>query len=516
MLQFLVAANAAERADDAIGRAEAAIGAGGLWLYELRIADERAAYLVLVREALDHIGQERWDLQLRLRARLAAEATYDRSGTLDALNAIIDEARDAGDPIVLGECLSLLHHAMLTPRYADERLAIADELMAVAAHGNNRTHSIMGLLWRTVDLFLLGHVEAERSLADLRLRAEQFDMLLARDVVAAIDTMLLMRAGRLAEAEDAAAECHRLGSQVGDADADPWYLAQLFAIRWMQGRGGEFLPVVEQLARGTALVHANAGYLSCVEAVLAAEAGVDDQARRALDRVLANDLESLPETSVWLPILFGVAEAAAQLFDTTAAGEAARRLEPYAHLPIMGSLAILCFGSAARALGLARRTLGDVDSAIAVLESAVLQNRRLAHLPMLAITRADLADTLYRRGGDDDRMRADELLRHAITDGEALGLEARVVRWRALRHEHMGPSTSGEDVTASEVTPGGLSMREVEVLALVATGITNREIATQLVISDKTVARHISNIFAKIGVSSRAAATAYAYEHGLV
>ena len=182
----------------------------------------------------------------------------------------------------------------------------------------------------------------------------------------------------------------------------------------------------------------------------------------------------------------------------------------------MGSLAILCFGSAARALGLARRTLGDVDSAIAVLESAVLQNRRLAHLPMLAITRADLADTLYRRGGDDDRMRADELLRHAITDGEALGLEARVVRWRALRHEHMGPSTSGEDVTASEVIPGGLSMREVEVLALVATGITNREIATQLVISDKTVARHISNIFAKIGVSSRAAATAYAYEHGLV
>ena len=513
--QFLAAAEAAERAADTIAYAEAAIGAGGLWLYELRIADERAAYLVLVRDALEHLGAERPDLHLRLRARLAAESTYDRSGTLDALHAIVDEAREAGDPIVLAECLSLFHHAVLTPRYARERLAIADELTGVAARTDDRTLSIMGLLWRTVDLFLLGHFEAERSLADLRLRAEQFDMLLGRDVVAAIDTMLLMRAGRLREAEDAAAECHRLGAEVGDADADPWYLAQLFAIRWIQGRGGEFLPLVEQLARDTTLVHANAAYLWTVEAVLAAEAGADDQARSALDRVLANDLEALPETSVWLPALFGVAEAAAKLHDTTAAREAARRLEPYALLPIMGSLAILCFGSAARALGLARRTLGDVDGAIAALESAVLQNRRLAHLPMLAITRADLAVTLDRRGGDDDRARADELRGRAIADGETLGLDARVARWRALRGGS-APLESGKSVSGADAAGAGLSGREVQVLALVATGMTNREIATDLVISEKTVARHVSNIFTKIGVSSRAAATAYAYEHGLL
>lgn len=63
--------------------------------------------------------------------------------------------------------------------------------------------------------------------------------------------------------------------------------------------------------------------------------------------------------------------------------------------------------------------------------------------------------------------------------------------------------------------PGGLTAREVEVLALVATGLTNREVAQQLVISEKTVASHISHIFTKLGLSSRAAATAYAYEHGL-
>jgi DNA-binding CsgD family transcriptional regulator len=63
---------------------------------------------------------------------------------------------------------------------------------------------------------------------------------------------------------------------------------------------------------------------------------------------------------------------------------------------------------------------------------------------------------------------------------------------------------------------GGLTGRELEVLRLVASGKTNRGIAEGLVISEKTVARHISNIFTKLGLSSRAAATAYAYEHDLV
>ena len=58
--------------------------------------------------------------------------------------------------------------------------------------------------------------------------------------------------------------------------------------------------------------------------------------------------------------------------------------------------------------------------------------------------------------------------------------------------------------------------RELEVLRLVAAGETNKAIAAELVLSERTVDRHVSNIFAKLGVSSRAAATAYAYEHGLV
>ena len=63
--------------------------------------------------------------------------------------------------------------------------------------------------------------------------------------------------------------------------------------------------------------------------------------------------------------------------------------------------------------------------------------------------------------------------------------------------------------------PRGLTAREVEVLRLVASGKTNRDIAVELVISEHTVARHLQNIFAKLDVSSRSAATAFAFEHDL-
>ena len=63
--------------------------------------------------------------------------------------------------------------------------------------------------------------------------------------------------------------------------------------------------------------------------------------------------------------------------------------------------------------------------------------------------------------------------------------------------------------------PRGLTAREAEVLRLVAAGRSNREIAATLVISEHTVARHLQNMFAKLGVSSRSGATAFAFEHGL-
>ena len=63
--------------------------------------------------------------------------------------------------------------------------------------------------------------------------------------------------------------------------------------------------------------------------------------------------------------------------------------------------------------------------------------------------------------------------------------------------------------------PDGLTSREVEVLRLVASGRSNAQIAAALFLSEKTVARHLSNIFTKVGVASRTAAATYAHEHDL-
>ena len=73
----------------------------------------------------------------------------------------------------------------------------------------------------------------------------------------------------------------------------------------------------------------------------------------------------------------------------------------------------------------------------------------------------------------------------------------------------------GAEESAVSAAPDGLTDREGEVLRLLARGHTNRVIAEQLFISEKTVASHVSHIFTKIGVTSRAAATAYAYERGV-
>ena len=76
-------------------------------------------------------------------------------------------------------------------------------------------------------------------------------------------------------------------------------------------------------------------------------------------------------------------------------------------------------------------------------------------------------------------------------------------------------AAEAESSAARPEQAGGLSARELEVLRLVAAGDTNREIAGELYLSEKTVERHLSNIFGKLGLSSRSAATAYAFRHGL-
>jgi DNA-binding CsgD family transcriptional regulator len=77
------------------------------------------------------------------------------------------------------------------------------------------------------------------------------------------------------------------------------------------------------------------------------------------------------------------------------------------------------------------------------------------------------------------------------------------------------PSAPTLDVSASPSYPSGLSAREAEVLALVARGLTNAQVANELFISPRTVNRHLNSVYHKLGVGSRAAAARFAAQHGL-
>lgn len=104
---------------------------------------------------------------------------------------------------------------------------------------------------------------------------------------------------------------------------------------------------------------------------------------------------------------------------------------------------------------------------------------------------------------------------HELGDGSSAALEFDAAR---AAFEDLGATPELKRLAriAGVPTPAGpLSRREREILRLVASGKTNRAIAVELVLSEKTVARHVSNIFMKLQLSSRAEATAYAFKHGL-
>jgi hypothetical protein len=426
------AADAAEAEREPVLAAHAALGLGGVWVDEHRDPGDRERVRARQQAALAALGEdpEHAVLRQRLRTRLAAEAVYI-GAPLEPVLAALAETRRLGDRQALAEALSLTHHALLRPDHAADRLPLAEELVAVAAAVGDGVLVLMGLCWRAVDLFGLGDPGAERALADLRARADVLGSRSILYVVSAMDVMLLIRSGRLAEAERAAEASARLGVEVGDADAGAYAAAHLLTIRWLQGRGGELLELADEVAGSPTLVRMEFAFRASV-ARLAAEAGQPARARRALDRLAAGGLAALPLSSTWLTGMLAVVEAAAALGDARIAAEAYELLLPYADLPVMPSVAVSCFGSTERALGLAALTRGRPDAAVEHLDRAVGANIRLGHRPMTAVCRADLALALRRRGDPGDGERATALLAAAAAEADGMDMPVRARAWRAL------------------------------------------------------------------------------------
>jgi DNA-binding CsgD family transcriptional regulator len=157
--------------------------------------------------------------------------------------------------------------------------------------------------------------------------------------------------------------------------------------------------------------------------------------------------------------------------------------------------------ASAQASGAVALAAGDVSGAVAWLRDAWTIWQELDAPYEIARVRA-LMGLAYRQLGDDD--------------GAQMEFEAAAETFDRLGAAPDAARMAGLLTPVSPHPSGSLTGREVEVLRLIATGKTNRAIGAELVISEKTVARHVSNIFTKLDLSSRSAATAYAYSHKLV
>ena len=218
----------------------------------------------------------------------------------------------------------------------------------------------------------------------------------------------------------------------------------------------------------------------------------DAAGEAAIRRVLTETVEPV-KRAAFLPAYVEIMLAVG---DIEAARDASRELEALAE----GHEEIALGAMAAQAKGAVELAEGDASAALASLRHA--------------------GNVWQRLGAPYDAARVRELVGltcRALHDEDTAAMELEAAR---AAYAELGamPDLARLDSLTGTVRggPHGLTERELEVLRHLAAGETNKAIAADLVLSERTVDRHVSNIFVKLGVSSRAAATAYAYEHELL
>ncbi len=195
-----------------------------------------------------------------------------------------------------------------------------------------------------------------------------------------------------------------------------------------------------------------------------------------------------------LPAQVEISLAAGALEEARSAAEELTRIALEWDRPLLHAAAAYAFGRVLLADGDPRAALARLRQARAVFQEQELEYEQ-------ARTRVQIGVACRALGDEETAGLEFDTARQVF---RSLGAEPDRVRLATI----LEPQTPG--------LPGGLTKREMQVLRLIAAGKTNRAIAAELVISEKTVARHVSNILTKLDLPSRVAATAYAYERSLV
>ena len=420
-------------------------------------------YLLVPQILIHHIGGDR---PAALATAAAAGEIAERFGEAD-LHAL------AG--VEHGRCL------LLQGRIADG-LRMLDEAM-VGAAGGELSPIVTGLVYCNV-------IDGCQSVYELR-RAQEWTAALThwceeqRDMVAFTGRCLVHRAEILqlhGAWDDALREAERAGTRPGRAAGQAHY------------RCGEVHRLHGDLVRAED-AYRDASRGGCEPqpglALLRRDQGDTAAAAGAIRRAIAEAVEPINRLRL-LPAGVEIMLAAGDLEAASALCEELEGLAPAYASTLLAALV----GEARGAVDLAA---GDPRVALTALRAASRAWQEL-DAPYEAARVRVLLGQACRELGDADSAQLE--LESARETFVALDAAPDVRRVDAL----LGRAAAGH----------GLTARELEVLRLVASGETNKAIAARLVLSERTVDRHVSNIFAKLGTSSRTAATAHAYRHGLV
>ncbi len=193
-------------------------------------------------------------------------------------------------------------------------------------------------------------------------------------------------------------------------------------------------------------------------------------------------------------------------------GDSVEASERYADLRDQsGLLPLWTLGSCPdRVLALLSLTMDNVDQAIVHFEDALVVCEKAGYGPELAWSCSEYAEMLLQRGGRVERDRIINLINRGLKSATRFGMRPLIQRLSVARKV-------AESIPAHpEPVPGGLMLREIEVLRLVALGRSNPDIAAELVITLNTVMTHVRHIFEKTESVSRGEASAFAYRHGLM
>ncbi|MBI3964092.1 MAG: AAA family ATPase [Chloroflexi bacterium] len=482
--------------------------------------------ILLLEDALHALGEEASALRARVLAGLARALHFagvrDRSPALSV--AAVTLARQIGDPSALAYALNARRIVIMGPDNLEERLAVVTELMQLAELVGDSELVLEGRQWRLITLLELGDLAGAD--AELDAYVQQATGLRQPHYLSGAATWQALRAlreGRFAEAEWFAEQARALGQRAQNENAAMFSTVQLLAVRREQGRLDE-LREMGALVRDLAERNPHIPSWRTQLAWLYCSMGDAPNTRQLFEQLAANSFVNLrrdlawQQDWLWLMNLALLAEICVFLGDIGHAATLYALLLPYAGRNIV---AAEYQGSAARHLGLLATLLGRYEEAQAHFEAALAFNARMGARPWIAHAQHDYATLLLARSDQaeasrrgEDRSHARKLIEQGLATYAELGMEQAAAQTRSL----LDATCQATDPARFPVYPGNLTEREVAVLRLIAAGKTNREIAEELVLSIRTVERHISNIYTKIGVygqAARAAAATYASRHGL-